>query len=156
MMEEDTQVASAVEYILPYPGILPDHPLFTLKMLRDWIIERLITDPLRKSEFYILQSDKRMAMAIAFMEKSKPEGAVATTVDAQSFMAKAVAEATGYKQTGIAIPGHIIDRFERAIAKHIATITQFASGGEETHRASFRASLEGYQTIASEAATLVN
>ena len=44
---------TTVKYELPYPGILPDNPLYFLKQIRDWIMERLITDPLKKIEFYM-------------------------------------------------------------------------------------------------------
>ena len=47
-----------IEYVLPYPGILPTHPLYFLKIVRDRIIELLISDRVNKAEFYILQADK--------------------------------------------------------------------------------------------------
>lgn len=52
-------VPSHVNYQLPYPGILPDNPLYFLKMIRDKIVGLLISDPLKKAEFDLLQSEKR-------------------------------------------------------------------------------------------------
>ena len=46
-----------IDYALPYPGILIDHPLYFLKNIRDLIMERIITEPGKKVEFAILQSD---------------------------------------------------------------------------------------------------
>src|SRR3989304_6415715 len=51
-----------IVYQLPYPGILPDHPLYTLKAVRDRIQVFLTRDNLKKAEIYLLYSDKRLAM----------------------------------------------------------------------------------------------
>ena len=38
-----------VDYELPYPGLLPDSPLYFLKISRDRLIEFMIGDPIKKS-----------------------------------------------------------------------------------------------------------
>src|SRR5579883_115828 len=48
------------DYVLPYPGILPDNPFYFLKVLRDRLILFFISNPTKKSSFYLLQSDKRL------------------------------------------------------------------------------------------------
>jgi hypothetical protein len=147
---EDEQNVVAVEYVLPYPGILPDHPLFAIKKLRDWIFEQLISDPLRKTEFYILQADKRLSMALAFMDKSKPEGALTSVADAQEFMGQALKTASSARASGQEIPGYILDRFERSIAKHIEVIEGMTlQGGEQ-----FRTALEAFKTFVQQAEAL--
>lgn len=151
-MEDGT--GGMVEYVLPYPGILPDHPLFAMKMLRDWIFERLINDPFRKTEFYILQADKRLSMALAFMDNVKPEGALAAATDAQEFMDKALALASSQHAAGQQVPGHILDRFERSIAKHMEVIGGLTLQGEEQTRASYRAILDAFKTFAKDAEAL--
>lgn len=62
-----------VDYELPYPGILPTSPLYTLKLIRDGISDLLISDPVEKSNFYLLQSDKRLAAAIYLFETGDEE-----------------------------------------------------------------------------------
>lgn len=59
-----------VEYSLPYPGILTNHPLYFLKYMRDMVLENIITDPVKKLEFSLLQSDKFFAMAMKYAEKN--------------------------------------------------------------------------------------
>lgn len=49
-----------VDYQLPYPGILPTSPFYKLKTLRDRVIGFLISDPIKKVEFDLLQADKRL------------------------------------------------------------------------------------------------
>ena len=59
--EEATETAkTSIDYALPYPGILPGHPLYSVKMLRDRVMGWFITDPLKKAEFYLLLADKRI------------------------------------------------------------------------------------------------
>lgn len=42
--------SASVDYKLTWPGILPDQPLYKLKVLRDKIISKLIFDPIKKIE----------------------------------------------------------------------------------------------------------
>lgn len=53
-----------VDYTLPYPGILPDNPLYPLKAFRDRMVSWLIADPVKKSLFDLLQADKRLQSAV--------------------------------------------------------------------------------------------
>lgn len=66
------------EYNLPYPGILPDHPLYLIKQLRDQILLNLIASPVKKTEFHILLADKYLAMSTLLLDKNKPDLAVET------------------------------------------------------------------------------
>ena len=60
-----------VIYTMPYPGILPDHPLYFVKIVRVRINEFMTRDQLKKAEIYLLYSDKRVAMAMALTKKGK-------------------------------------------------------------------------------------
>lgn len=80
---------SPVEYELPFPGILPDHPLYLFKRIRDTILIFLITNPLRKTEFYILLADKHLNMGIFLIEKNKPDLAVKTIVKGVGYLKQA-------------------------------------------------------------------
>ncbi|PIZ98613.1 MAG: hypothetical protein COX78_02915, partial [Candidatus Levybacteria bacterium CG_4_10_14_0_2_um_filter_35_8] len=64
--------ATMDNYELPYPGLLPDHPLYFLKMTRDKIIGFFISDPIKKAEFDILQSDKRLSAGVYLLNKKSP------------------------------------------------------------------------------------
>ena len=70
---------TTVDYELPYPGILPTSPLYTLKLIRDGINDLLISDPLEKSNFYLEQSDKRLA-AFIVLYQSGDEGLAISTL----------------------------------------------------------------------------
>lgn len=61
----------ASEYVLPYPGILPGNPLYNLKMVRDRVLGFLVADKVKRADFYLLQSDKRMAAGEALIKNNK-------------------------------------------------------------------------------------
>jgi len=59
------------DYRLVYPGILPDNPLYKFKVLRDKITAFFISDPEKKINFYLLQTDKQIAMVPMLVDKKE-------------------------------------------------------------------------------------
>src|SRR5258708_61565 len=53
-----------IQYELPYPGILPDNPLYFLKTFRDTIVLFLISEPWKKADFDLQQADKLVNASI--------------------------------------------------------------------------------------------
>lgn len=113
-----TPTPGPVEYTLPYPGILPTHPLYMIKLLRDKIIEMLITDPLSKSEFYILQADKKLNMAISLASAKNAKEADEAFKESLSAREQALTLLTDYKKSGSTIPGHLTEKFFLSMEKH--------------------------------------
>ncbi len=97
---EATEATEKVEYELPWPGILPDHPLYRLKMLRDRIWGFLIRDPLRKSQWCLLMADKRIWASQMLMEKGKFNLAVTTATKAEKYLERAVGRAFQAEKMG--------------------------------------------------------
>ncbi|RJQ27424.1 hypothetical protein C4577_01165 [Candidatus Parcubacteria bacterium] len=89
-----------VEYQLPYPGVLPDNPLYFLKAARDRLVSILINDPLKKSEFNLLNSDKRIGAGIALVEKDKDALAVSVISKSNNYLFDAVIAAEESKKLG--------------------------------------------------------
>jgi hypothetical protein len=111
------------EYVLPYPGVLPDNPLYFLKTLRDRIMEWLIVDPLRKIDFYVLQSDKNLNAGIMLdlaNKKTLVSGAVTQSV---AYMEKAVSLASATKNSGGEVPAGTIEHITRSLTKHEEVLT---------------------------------
>ncbi len=119
-----TQTKKKVEYMLPYPGILVDNPLYFLKRFRDQMLEKLIVDPVRKAEFHILQADKflNMGVFLSSQGKSSPAGTVIT--QAETYMKQAVDELIVIRGNGTQIPGWVVDRLEKSTAKHIEVLEE--------------------------------
>lgn len=74
---------SVVKYDLAYPGILPDHLLYKIKVLRDKISAQLISDPLKKLDFYLLQTDKGILASAMLVDKGKIDLAIETALKAE-------------------------------------------------------------------------
>ena len=140
-------VVQKVEYTLPYPGILPDHPLYFLKRIRDTILEKLISDPIRKTEFYVLQSDKRLQMGITLMDSGKGTLGESTISKAEKYMEQAVSGISLYKKSGGAIPPYIIERLEKATAKHEEVIGELLGKTGEAEKAGLEGSLKLLQEV---------
>jgi hypothetical protein len=121
-----------IEYTLPYPGILPDHPLYFVKTLRDTILSRLISNPVKMAEFDLLQADKKLNMSI-FLKMKQNAG----------LMHKINEESVGHLKE---VDRHIFaapisqypeinslkDRFEQSLKKHIEEFEHLKEGlGQE-------------------------
>ncbi len=84
--QETASKSAIINYDLAYPGILPDNPFYKLKVLRDKISERLITNPAKKAEFYLLQADKGILAAAILVDKKEIKLAQETALKAENNM----------------------------------------------------------------------
>ncbi|EKD64922.1 MAG: hypothetical protein ACD_50C00243G0002 [uncultured bacterium] len=123
-------IMTKTEYVLPYPGILPDHPLYIFKRIRDRMLDFLIVDPLRKAEFYILQADKRLGMGLVLFDKDKDDVATETIAQGENYFSQAVTVLTTLKNTGKEIPEYLIERLTNASIKHEEVLLGLASSHE--------------------------
>ena len=119
----DVMMVKKVEYLLPFPGVLPDNPLYFLKAARDRIMDFLIVDPVRKAEFYILQADKRLGMTVQLLDKGNTALAETTLSKGETYMEKAISTVVNYKASGKEIPGYLVDRLTRSLAKHVEVLS---------------------------------
>lgn len=107
-----------IEYQLPYPGILPDHPLYFLKMIRDRILEFLTRDYLKKANLYLLFSDKRINMAL-FLSKKGSWKLITTTASKGEKYALKMAEALIMaKKQGLAPENDFLIKAKLSNEKH--------------------------------------
>jgi len=99
---ELSKVSKSVEYQLPYPGLLPDNPLYFSKVLRDAIVDFLISDPLKKADFYLLQADKRLNAGVYLVKKDKNKARLAesTISKGENYFEKSIAKTREAKKQG--------------------------------------------------------
>lgn len=118
-----------INYTLPYPGLLPDNPLYVFKAIRDKIVSILISDPKNKAEFDLLQADKRLSAAFALSKKQPANGQlVVTTISkGENYFSEAVGQATLAHSEGIEVNG-LIDRLGNAAEKHQQIILGIENG----------------------------
>jgi len=127
-------VRTPIEYELPYPGLLPDHPLYPLKKVRDRILLLFTRTPDRKSQLLHLLSDKKMAMVQVLWDNNKKELAVATAAEAEMNLLSAAVEVQGLKQRNILSVG-VAENMDLAARKHeemLLTLMAESSGEQQT------------------------
>jgi len=107
----------AVDYELTYPGILPDHFLYPLKMIRDRIWLFLTTNPLKKAELLLKFADKRIWSAEMLVEKNKPDLVVSTATKAEKYLERALNQERIAREKGEDTTA-FLQRLEKATRKH--------------------------------------
>ncbi len=114
------------DYSMPYPGILPDNPLYGIKTFRDKIISIMIGDPLKKASFDLLQADKRIGAALLLIktkERAKQELALSTISKGQNYYEDAIARLAEAKKQG-AGSTEITTNLKRASVQHLYLLQQ--------------------------------
>lgn len=114
---EEVSPSPAVQYYLPYPGILPDNPLYKVKALRDKVRWWLTFDEGKKAERELLYADKRINAAIALIEGGKVDLGVDTATKAEKYLEQAVYRTIKLKKIGQDM-GSLMLTLEKASAKH--------------------------------------
>jgi hypothetical protein len=79
-----------VNYYLAYPGILPDHPLYIFKMLRDRVKIFLIREPVAKAKLKWVLADKRIGAAWELAKGGKKNLADDAALRAEQYLRSVV------------------------------------------------------------------
>lgn len=80
----------AAEYALPYPGILPDSPVYFLKNLRDQTMLFFLRSKTQRSFYLLLMSDKRLGAGQVLVNTGKTSLGVTTLAKSQDYFKQAV------------------------------------------------------------------
>ncbi len=123
----DTTQPAEVHYDLPYPGILPDSPLYGLKTFRDKIISFFITDAKKQAQFDLLQSDKRLvAGQYMLANHSHSDKLISETISkGQNYYAQSITNAIAAKKQGI-FTDDFMNTLHDAGLKHIEVMNQMS------------------------------
>lgn len=105
------------EYTLPYSGILPDNPLYFLKVTRDRIISLLISDNLKKAEFNLLQADKRLGGGLGMVEKNNITLAESTFSKGLNYLEEGVVKLEDAKKEGKEVQ-ELVRKMSWSLKKH--------------------------------------
>lgn len=119
---DETTESVKVEYTLPYPGILPDSPLYFLKAFRDRIVSILISDPIKKAEFNLLQADKRLGAGVALFEKGKKDLSESTISKGENYFEDGIKNIELAKKQGRDIGG-LLGSYELSAKKHLEILS---------------------------------
>lgn len=119
-----------VGYTLAYPGLLPDNPLYFLKVLRDRFVGFFISDPLKRSAFDLLQSDKRISAAFYVSQEAKVnEPLVISTISkGENYFSDAIAQLRVASQQG-ELTGAQVGQLQLAGEKYLALFHDMSVNG---------------------------
>ncbi|MBI2641136.1 hypothetical protein HYW87_00895 [Candidatus Roizmanbacteria bacterium] len=107
-----------VVYTLPYPGILPDHPLYAVKIIRDRILDVMTRDTMKKAQLYLLLSDKRAAMVPFLIQKGKDKLAVGTLDEGEKYFSQIPRLVETSKKQGVSPTADLVHKLKLANVKH--------------------------------------
>lgn len=122
-----------IKYYLPYPGILPDSPLYKLKAARDRIMLWLTWDEGKKAERELLYADKRINAAQVLAEGGKVQLGVTTATKAEKYLATAAERTIGMSKKGKDVKS-FMNTLKQATKRHIEMLSELinrTNGGEK-------------------------
>ena len=116
-------VEEEIQYELPYPGMLPDNPLYFFKTFRDAVVKFLISDPLKEAEFNVLTANKRAYAALLLAEKGKEELALETLSKSNNYLHEATVSLSKAKAKKMDI-NSTLDKLQKSVKKHEQVFSQ--------------------------------
>jgi hypothetical protein len=128
------QTTTKNEYQLPYPGMLPDSPIYKVKVLRDKIISFLITDPQKKTDFYLLQADKGILASSMLVDKKNYSLAKETALKAEHNMTLIPEQLRRLQKKP---ESELFDRLILASQKHQEILSQIIKQSPKDEKKSF-------------------
>ncbi len=140
-------VEENVEYELPYPGMLPDNPLYFLKTFRDAVVKFLISDSLKKIEFNILTANKRAYAAVLLAEKANYESSLETLSKSNNYLHEAVSGIESARLENLEV-NSVLDNARKSVKKHQEVFSrQIEPNIPESMRESFNNEMERLESI---------
>src|SRR5579871_6486350 len=120
--------AKEVNYFLPYPGLLPDSPLYFLKAFRDRFIGFMISNTEKKAEFNLLQADKRLNASVYLLKEGtgKDQLIISTLSKGENYFEEAIAAANEAKTQGMDTT-NISRKLQMAVLKHEEVVGSLAT-----------------------------
>lgn len=116
-----------VIYQLPYPGLLPGHPLFLFKAIRDDILIFTTRDNFKKAKLYLHLSDKNISIALALINEGKEQGAIEQLRSAESRFLQIPPILQNIKDQGGEYSSEFILDLNQSNQKHKEAITEILS-----------------------------
>lgn len=131
-----------VIYNLPYSGILPDNPLYPIKIVRDRLLEFLTRDYYKKAQVYLLFSDKRVSMSIGLADKGKWSMATSTLTKAEIYTQKVIDLAITSRKQGVTFPQEFIDKVRQSNEKHLEVIENLLKDAPQQEQQNLQESIK--------------
>lgn len=126
---------SKLEYLFPWPGILPDQPfLYKIKVLRNKVISRMFIRGVSRVEFNLLMADKTLYAARLLMDKKRFDLAKETAVKGENYFSVLVSE---YAKVVNDVPDELNVHIDRAYTAHQLLIAGFLHDAPDSDKRTF-------------------
>lgn len=130
-----------IEYYLPYPGLLPDSPLYKIKMVRDRISLWLTFDSEKLIWKNLQLADKRINAAVFLVNGGKAELGVVTASKAEKYLESAVVKAESMVKQGKDVKS-VLNTLITATAKHAELLSSMQVKVDGANKETVRLSKE--------------
>ena len=110
--------AKDVVYDLPFPGILPDHPLYILKVARDKTKLFFTRDSIKKINLLLLYSDKKINMAQPLSDRGRWDRSSRIAFEAEEDFGKMIDVMNVSKKQGASATADFIKKAKVSNQKH--------------------------------------
>lgn len=121
---------AVIDYPFPYPGVLPDSPLWVFKAVRDRVILWLTFDKIANTEKLLFYSDKRLEAARVLIEGGKADIGITTSVKAEKYLSDAVNQLLLAKKEGGNID-LLEARMKKSTVAHLQVLTRLQERSPE-------------------------
>lgn len=122
-----------IDYNLPFPGLLPDHPLYSLKLIRDKILIIFTRNPVKKANLNQLFADKYLVMGQMLWEKGNTASSIKTFTTGEKHLLTTAVQLSKLKQSGT-LPAGIVEKLESACDKHRQVIENLTRVADQTDK----------------------
>jgi hypothetical protein len=137
---------ATIEYYLPYPGLLPDSPVYKLKAARDRVWLWLTFDPIKKAEKELLYADKRINAAWVLAEGGKLSLGVTTATKAEKYLESSINRTTALAREGKDVKS-LLQTQIKAAGKHAEVLQIIIEKSAGDDRVTLEKTLEMTQTL---------
>lgn len=144
----------AIDYSFPYPGLLPDNPLYFLKATRDRVVSFFIKDSMKKASFELLQADKRVEAAVLLSKKGTSQAplVVATFSKGDNYFEEATQSVIKAKSEKKDVAS-LVGKMQTAARKYKEVLLSL-SGNLSSEKASYKILLDRADTLVKKANAL--
>jgi hypothetical protein len=145
-VEYSTQSASLLAYRLPYPGLLPDNPLYFLKMIRDRVRLWMVPQGMKKINLLISDGDKRVGASYYLASGNKIPLAYSTLLKSYAYMDQAM---TAIENLDVSEEEREVmtKSLHRSLNAHIKTLSEIVLMVEGDARVQFERILDSYNAL---------
>jgi hypothetical protein len=131
-----------INYELPYPGILPGNPLYSIKSMRDSLLQWMMRDNYKKAQLRIQISDKNTRGAQMLTKDKHYDEAEKILNDGEDIFEKAIEDAINAKEQGASPTSEFKNQLKTSNLKHKQVISDLIESSPEKERAGFKKSLK--------------